>query len=342
MKNKISKAKTWTEIKSLVSNSTPMDYETLMNGVFKPFITKGNTKFFTNIYPTTHRYVKGMSETNAADFVDFTTNYQSAIDSNPPSVGITDSGKTKVALYKSEGSSKTFITHDWCDKTTWFQESTKITEETLSLDTGTTYKSSTGKTHWIDLVHGKMYDEFNINSDEEYTVVITDDGVVQTVTTDYTIDFAAGSITLTSAPSGVVKATYYYAGSSVYSIIPESGKSLDLEHSEIQFASDAVIDSPICFQIWVYNPYDLPNKVKYRDTKYKNARDYVNSCNLGQGSIPAFADLLTPTIVFPFNYTTVKTIKSSDGAELRLCIDNDIELTGSFGTCTFYTLSENE
>ena len=254
---------------------------------------------------------------------------------------ITDSGKLQVAQYKSEGSSKTFVTHDWCDKTTWYQKATKVTNEALIVDTGLTYVSTNEHVYWIDLDHGKLYDESVINADGEYSAVIKVDNVV--IPTDaYTLDYKVGSVTFEADPSGAVTADYYYAGSSEYSIIPDSGKILHLEHSEMQFASDVMINTPMNFEIWVYNPYDLPNKIRYRQTKYKSAKDFVNSCNLGQGQIPAFADLILPTIVFPFNYTTLKTVKSSQGAELRLRCDDDLELTGSFGTCTFYTISEDE
>ena len=99
---------------------------------------------------------------------------------------------------------------------------------------------------------------------------------------------------------------------------------------------------PFNFEIWVYNPYDLPNKIKYRHTKYKNGKDFINAANLGQGYIPAFDNLTEDTLVFPFNYVTLKTFKNSEGAELRLSVDNHEQVSGSFGTCTFYTLTEDE
>ena len=250
----------------------------------------------------------------------------------------TESGKLQVSQYKCEGSSKTFVTHDWCDKTTWFQESTQAIDETLNLDSELIYGSA--NTHWINLVSGNMYDEDNILAEKDYRAYVKVDDAL--VTSGFTIDYVNGKVTFDEAPSGIVKASYYYAGSSTYSIIPSSGKQLGLEHSELQFSKNTAINTPIHFEIWVFNPYDYPNKVKYKSNQYKSGKDFINSCNLGQGVIPVFDNLTEETIVFPFNYTTIKLLKSSLGAELRMHTGDDKELEGNFGTCTFYTYSEDE
>ena len=67
-------------------------------------------------------------------------------------------------------------------------------------------------------------------------------------------------------------------------------------------------------------------------------RDLINEANLGTGKIQAIDLLTQDTLVFPFNYGSVKPLKYSDGAELRVMVNNDVELTGSYGTATFYCL----
>jgi hypothetical protein len=225
------------------------------------------------------------------------------------------SGNKLVALMKPTGlSDGTLVTTDFCDK-----------HASLS--------------HWIDLTHGKLYGEDSLTN--KMIPVIYDNGV-EVPDSDYTIDYSLGEVTFTSAPTGPVTADFYTAGSSVFTIAPTAGKRLSLEHSELQFAEDVKMNSPINFEIWVYNPADLPNKFKYRSIRYKNIKDLINAANLGQGYIPKLWPLTQNVIVMPFNYIATKPLESSVGAELRISVDNDVEYEGEFATATFYFLSEDE
>jgi hypothetical protein len=231
----------------------------------------------------------------------------------------------------------TKVSHDFCDKTTWHQESTEHTSITLS-DQGSNVFKHTDHTHWIDLTHGNFYQEDALADQKE--PVIYDNAVE--VTSGITIDYAAGTVTFDSAPTGPVTADFWKAGSSRYTVGPESGKRLLLEHAELQFSEDLDMDAPIYFQIWVYNPADLPNKVIYRQVVYKNIKDVINSANLGQGYIPAISGLTQNVIVFPFNYLSMIKLDSSLGAEMRVSVGNDSEFAGEWGTATFYFISEDE
>lgn len=76
---------TWDELKARITLANPLQYETkklTKYDYFKIFIVKNNYKYFANIYPPGHR------KHDSTDYTDFTTNYQTALDSNPK----TDSG----------------------------------------------------------------------------------------------------------------------------------------------------------------------------------------------------------------------------------------------------------
>jgi len=241
-----------------------------------------------------------------------------------------------VVSYKSEESSLHKVTHDFCNKTTWWQESTEVTGETLTLDTGTTYEAV--NTHWIDVVNGVTTRQ---DLKQSYKPVIYDNGV-EVADTDYTIDHAAGKVTFNSAPTGPVTADYWKANGSTFTVEPDANTLLLIEHSEIQFSDDVAINTPLRFEIWVYNPLDLPNKVMYQAVQYSSMKDFVNEANLGTGVIKKLGDLPSDILVFPFNYGSIKPLQSSVGAELRVFSVEDLELTGSYGTATFYALSRNE
>lgn len=247
-------------------------------------------------------------------------------------------GRPIYAPVKPSGlSDGTLVTHDLCDKTTWYQQSTEHTGISLSNISGNTY-GNVSHTHWIDLTHGKLYGEDDLIDKKEPKIYL--DGVEQN--SGFTIDYSLGQVTFDNAPSGVVTADFWKAGSSLFTIIPSVGKVLALEHAELQFSENVIMSGAVNFEIWVYNPNDLPNKFPYKKIKYKNIKDIINAANLGQGYIPKISGLQHNVIVFPFNYIATKPLQSSVGAELRISIDGDGEFQGEWATATFYFLSEDE
>lgn len=276
----------------------------------------------------------GVNDLGISDGIDLVKGYV------PKEMGIIP--ETKLAKmptftsFKPVGQDFTIVSHDWCDKTTWFGDSISVSGETLT-DSGDGLTFNSTHTHWIDLTHGKFYKEDTIAS--SYQVKVYDNGVLQT--TGYTVNYSLGTVTFNASPTGPVTADYNYATTGTFYIKPSSGKSLHLEHAELQFSKDVFVDKAISFEVWAYNPYDLPNKVMVDVIKYKNEKDVINSSNLGQGYIPQFGNLPNDILVFPFNYAAVREMKSSQGVELRLSI-GDTPLTGSYATVSFYCLSEDE
>lgn len=234
----------------------------------------------------------------------------------------------------SEFDSKVSI--DFTDKTTWFQGSIRVTGETLPLKSGEASTYEMAHQFIIDLTHGKLTDEDAVAAN--YLPKIYVDSVE--VTSGFTINYNAGLVVFSSVQAGVVTADYSYASVGVYILAPESGKKLILRKAEVQFSKD-VLMTEISFEIWGYNPYDLPNKVMYQSKAYKNEKDVINIANLGY-SVPAFGNLAHETIVFPFNYVVPIILKSSQGLELRLYSKDNAAFVGSYSTVTFYTQVSDE
>lgn len=263
----------------------------------------------------------------------------------PPIVDLANktaiSGIPKVALYKPEGSSGSTASHDWTDPCTWYHQSSRVTSETLTLDTGKIY--DTANINVIDLTHGRVSDEDGVAS--AYDVKIYDNAVLKVEDTDYTVNYTTGVVTFDAGytVTGPVTADYSYESGSCFVFAPITGKVLNLEHAELQFTSDIQFGSSfIDFDIWVYDPNDLPNKVLYKRKRYKNIKDILNSANLGQGKIQALDIFTNDVLVFPFNYVTTQALQSSVGAELRVSLSNDAPLTGEWATATFYITSDDE
>lgn len=247
-----------------------------------------------------------------------------------------NSGNAIIQITPIEGTKKTIITHNFADKCTWYQQATEVNDETLT-DSGdhTTYEAD--YTHIIDLKHGRISGEDKITDVSDYYVVVEVDLVKNTEDTDYTVNYSNGTITFDSALSGTetVTMSYFYAGGSEYKITPESGKKIRILASEVNFSKNIVINDTAVFQIYV-------NDNLYDYDKYKNAKDYINGANEGQGEIPAFGELTQSIVVLPWKYPATIDLKSSLAMDLRISLENDTVFTGEVATLTLYCLVENE
>jgi len=256
-------------------------------------------------------------------------------------------GSIQVTPTPIVGSRATISTHNFCDPTTWHTESIRESgvdgygEVLTSSDGYLTYNSS--QVNWIDTTHGKITGEDSLSG---YSIQITVDGYNKTEDIDFTIDYVAGDVIFNSAlvVSNQVKAIYSYENGSSYTIGPKAGKKLRILTTEVQFGVSTTINYkyPIKFQAWVYNPYDLPNKVPYGPSEmYKGVTDIINISN-GGTSIPKFGDLKEAIIIVPFAYAAITDLQSSVGAEIRINIVGDVPLDGYTGNLTAYALSEDE
>jgi len=269
----------------------------------------------------------------------------------------------KVEVEPREGVGKNFYSPNMCDRTTWYENSTTVTEFSMT-DSGDQTTWNTNGTHpgpWVDLTHGKIFCEDDITAaNPEYLCkveVSTDAGSswdAQTENTfndtdeDYSVDYVNGTITFNSALGGsdLVRASFSKAPETMtFSIIPSSGKRIRLIHVECQMSTDINFTSNVEYQIWAYNPYDLPNKVQVKANKYKTIMDFLYEST---GVYPIFPKLAVSSprgipediIVVPFNYTASRDINSSQGIEIRMVQYS--EFTGTVCNCTFYCLEESE
>lgn len=240
----------------------------------------------------------------------------------------------KVAIAKRDGDDFiAIVSHEWTDKTTWFSNSTRVTGETLTQN-GLEYTAAND--YWIDLTSG------NVPSEDDYLPLyaakIYDNGTE--VTSGITIDYALGKVTFDSAPTGPVTADYSYAGDSTWIVQPSAGKIINIEHAELDFTADATVHD-VSFEIWAYDPLDLPNKKMYSRRLYKNIKDVVKIANAIEviDELGGIGDKIVRAV---FDYAEIIELKSSEGTELRIKIEDDVPFSGVFSSCTIYTTIEDE
>ena len=282
------------------------------------------------------------------------------IEVKPEASQLTPDGKIqKVAIYKAEGSSATKVTHDFTDPCTWYSKAILVSDKALTLDSGSIY--SCGDVNLIDAVHGRIYGEDELTTNGQhwkvnlgqgqpdgriYRVKVYDNGVLLTEDTNYTINYEQGKFDFTGYTiNGALTATYYKATAPTFILAPTPGKILIIEHAELQLSIDCDMSHPINFEVWVYHPNQAQYpglKIPYQMISYNNIKDIINACNEGTGTFPAMSGLQNEVVVLPFKYATVKPFRSSLGAELRITMNNNLPISGEWGTATFYILSQNE
>jgi len=249
-------------------------------------------------------------------------------------------GNKIVQVNPIEGIKKTFVTHNFADKCSWYQKSVEVVTEELS-DSGdhTTYEAD--YEFIIDLKHGRITGEDNIANVSNYYVEVKIDATAKTEDTDYAVDYEAGTITFSSALAGTetVTMSYYYQNGSEFKIIPDSGKMTRIIASEVNFSKNIIINDATVFAIYV-------NDSLYKSDKYKNAKDYINCSNLGQGEITAFGGsskgIISNVVILPWNYPATIDLKSSLAMDLRISLENNVAFTGELATLTLYCLIEDE
>lgn len=251
---------------------------------------------------------------------------------------------------RKEGSGLVIVTHNWCDPTTWYTQSVRVTDEVLS-NSGDNKTFTSAHNNWIDLTHGKVYRENLIAA--LYLPLIKVNGVTKTPRApwatsggDYSINYAAGTVTFFEAVTGQVTASYSYATGSMFIIAPMPGKRLWIEYSEVQFSEDIDIRSTVHFQPWATNPQNPQYKIPVAaPTTYKTLDNYIEEANGCYPPVPPMGGgrgFTKARYTFPFRYQTIKELRSSQGAEIRIWLENDVPYGGEYSTATFYCTVYNE
>jgi hypothetical protein len=170
-------------------------------------------------------------------------------------------------------------------------------------------------------------------------------GVVNFSAGHYRVDHENGNINFWQSTTGNISVDYHYENGSTWYMRPYPGKKINMLLSEVQFTKDVIMFSPTNFELWGYDPTGQvapPTKVLLLKENYKSLKDLISTGNQGQGYIPALPQNPIDTVVFPFDYTGEKVLKYSYGMELRVSVDYDIPVSGTFATSTFYVNIEDD
>lgn len=263
-----------------------------------------------------------------------------------------------------EGRRCDYYTPNFCDKTTWYHNSERHTDEVL-VDSGnhTTYNLSTPCVV-VDLKHGKVFGEDRFVGN--YGTVVKVDDVEKTEnppgTTDgdYSVNYATGAVTFNQAQSesAVVKMTYSEVKTSLCKVAPPEGKKLRIGYVEVQFSKDIGPKDTLVFQMWgladVFAPGQFPPGTMIPISgaeKYKTLNDFIADAEKAYPLVPVMTGAgdswrmyQQERVIYRFDYTqrAATDMLSGYGMEIRVWLENDIPYEGEYAVGTFYGVKADE
>jgi len=226
----------------------------------------------------------------------------------------------------------------------------------------------------IDVYHGKLWEEEQLLPTHRSVIEVNEgSGWVQktevdphTLAGEYTMDYAAGTVTFDPAVSvtASVRASYYAATSSVYTLAPAPGKMLLIKSAEVQFAADTLMTDTVIFELYGYTAAFAPHlvddvspnyvtsfpstfKLPLKQTVYKTMSQFFDESNGAYPVVPAISagnwrGMSQAVVVFPWDYAAAIPLSSAAGMEIRIYLEHDDPFEGTYATATLYCLSEDE
>lgn len=300
-----------------------------------------------------------------------TINVENAAKGSPITISSTIDNEITAYIKKAVNPKIPFISPNWCDKTTWYAGSTYVSNETAT-DSGDHTTYTLAHTNVIDTYHGKItFEDALTDSDgRSYRAVVKVNGTAKTEQDphygtggDYTIDYAAGTVTFLSAlqANDVVTVSYHYADTVIMTVAPLTGYKLIIESVELHITEDAVMNDSCRFQAYglvecfapqlMQPPYSIPEgtKIPIGDPLvYKTIVDLINDSNKSYPSYPALGasnwrGSPEPIHKFIWDYDEgVTELYAKYGMEIRLSLDHNEPCGGTSVTVTLHCTRSEE
>jgi len=257
-----------------------------------------------------------------------------------------------------EGRRHDCYTSDFCKKETWWQDSARVTGETLT-DSGnhTTYTPATSR-YWVDAMHGKIFRERELR--EDYAPVVKVDDVAKTenpagrTTGDYSVNYATGAVTFNSALVGteVVTADYSYVRTSLFKAAAPEGYIWTSSSVKVMYAKNVGMRDTVFFQLWGdigygMMPLSTPEIYQTLDDLKKDASriEWEDSIETGGGGdYDSWRMPTQPRVFLYYDYTdrAANTLQGAYSMEIRSWLENDIPFVGEMGAASFFGRKDEE
>lgn len=296
-----------------------------------------------------HNYYRALNDILAVQFAD--------AEGTPKPVGFDIDGNVQMACQPRSGVRFNKFSFNYCDKCSWYQGSTEIALETLENPSEDDLTFTSVSTYWIDLTHGRVTFERDVRSDNpgKWFVKVWVDDVLKTQGTHYTVDYPTGVVTFLAPVTGVVTAQYWKANTSVFTVVPPTGKRATVIYAEVQFSKSIVLNTSMVFQTMGYAgifapalpiPPDTRIPIDYRF--YERSDDYINESNGSQAIIPIWGGIerghAEERIILQWKYQEVANIAlhANEGMLINVYSEGNIAHGGESATITFYMSLEDD
>lgn len=268
----------------------------------------------------------------------------------------------KVQIVGREGDQTIWSTHNFCDPCTWYCEAVRVSNEVLNVAQGETLIYESVNANWIDMEHGRVLGEDELvaahlaGGGHGWSVQIRDNGSLLTARApfatsggDYWVEYSGPNngkarVHFAQVPTGPVEATYSKAGHSDWHLVPTEGKMLAVEDVEAQFTADVVQNDTFLFGVDV--PDGQGGDVFVQIRQYRTMAQIIDEARGAYPVIPAIGGesrgVTEATYGFPFQYKTVRDLRSSQGVALCVKLKDHKPMGGKRCTVTFYCTSNDE
>ena len=277
-------------------------------------------------------------------------------DKGPSSIDNVPFVQIDLRTGRPQSQSYTIVSHDFTDRTTWYQNSVPVQNQTLVTSDNLAFQAPVDMRHWVDIDSKKLTLDYKgvLERDGSSSLASVREVIVKVDgepidPSSYTVDYPLGKVTFEEAQTGAVTASFWHndgvMNPSDFLLNPPPGWCFRIEHVEIQFSKSMNFTDAVGFEIWAGGPlsdYMDFNMMLFdagygqSRTLYRGMRDLINWCNNQYPIIPACGDMTDDILVFPFKFLIAPTIKSSQGALIRLFTQNNDMLQGEIATATFY------
>lgn len=152
-------------------------------------------------------------------------------------------------------------------------------------------------------------------------------------------------------------------GDSTWVLEPQQNQILFLKKAEVQFSHDVVLNgqTKLRFDTWVYNPLFDPQqpidpdddtfvpgvsqgnplRFLYDRSEYTSIKDVLNYGN-DHFTMPAVDGMANSITTVQFNYARAIVLKHSQGAQIRINLENNTPMLGEFCTISLIVREEDE
>lgn len=242
-------------------------------------------------------------------------------------------GIQAVSIVPSGLSSFDAVSHDFCDPTTWYQEASVVSGETLTTSDNLTFSFTNPSV----VEYEKVVDSEKVPNNKRLKIYIDDVEIDKNSNLVSNINYSNGTITFNSTQTGVITADYAYVdpsnpNRSKWTLTPVSGSVVAITAAKVKFSKDIVYPSPMTLNITI-NPYIIPGGIA-ASKKYRTMREYIGFASRWE-ILPAFGGFNNDIVHLLYDYKGSVVLNSAYSMGAELSIDDNQPRTGEIGVVTF-------